>query len=255
MERDSTKRFGNRVEYYIKYRPGYPEQVLEFLQQNLNLKPVAVIADIGSGTGISSELFLKAGHTVYGVEPNAEMRKAAETHLSGYSNFKSTDGKAEATGLPACSMDWIVAGQAFHWFDRELSKKEFIRIQKPSGWVLLLWNDRRQDTSFANSYESLLKTYAIDYHEIDHRLITPDVLAGFFTGNQFGFKMFDNVQVFDFESLKGRVLSCSYMPMPNQPGFDEMIQALSDLFGRFQENGTVRMAYNTLVYYGKVGED
>jgi SAM-dependent methyltransferase len=255
MERDATERFGGRVEYYIKYRPGYPEEVLQFLQQELKLEPGAVIADIGSGTGISSELFLKTRHKVFGVEPNAEMRKAAETHLSRYPNFISIDGKAEVTGLPECSIDLIIAGQAFHWFDRELSKKEFIRILKPSGWVVLLWNDRRQDTSFENSYENVLKTYAIDYHVIDHRLITPETLARFFNSNQCGFKMFDNVQIFDFESLQGRVMSCSYMPMPHQPGFAEMIRALAELFDRFQENGAVTMGYNTLVYYGKVGEE
>ena len=252
MERDATKRFGRRVEYYIKYRPGYPVEAISYLRQELKLDPASVIADIGSGTGILSELFLKAGYTVYGVEPNPEMRRAAELQLSTDSNFISVDGKAEATGLAERSVDLIVAGQAFHWFDREQTRKEFIRIQKPSATVALLWNDRRQDTSFANAYENLLKTHAVDYDAVDHRLITPQALSEFFGGSHFRFRMFENTQIFDFDSLQGRVLSCSYMPMQDEPGFNTMIKALSQLFERFQEDGRVTMGYNTLLYYGRL---
>jgi len=256
MEKDATKRFGKRVEYYIKYRPGYPLELLHFLQRELKLEPDSVVADIGSGTGISSELFLRAGYTVYGIEPNAEMRRAAELQLSAsYSNFMSVDGKAEATGLPEHAIDLIVAGQAFHWFDRQLTRKEILRIQKPSASVALIWNDRRQDTSFANRYENLLRIYAVDYDVVDHRLITPEALTEFFGGSHFGFRMFENIQRFDFISLQGRVLSCSYMPMQQEPGFEEMIKDLSELFDTFQENGTVTMAYNTIVYYGKLAQD
>lgn len=252
MERDATKRFSNRVEHYSKHRPGYPGQVLELLKAELKLQPDSVVADIGSGTGILSELFLRYGCTVFGVEPNPEMRRAAEINLSGYGNFRSVPGKAEATGLPDQSIEFIVAGQAFHWFDRETSKTEFVRIQKPSAWTVLLWNDRRQDTSFSNAYENLLKTHAIDYDVIDHRLITQEALASFYGHSRYRLKMFDNVQVFDWEGLSGRVLSCSYMPMPDQPGFEEMMKALETLFKRYQEKGRVTMGYNTLVYYGRI---
>jgi ubiquinone/menaquinone biosynthesis C-methylase UbiE len=211
-----------------------------------------VIADIGSGTGILSELFLSAGYHVYGVEPNREMRHAAEQDLSPYPNFISMPGQAEATGLPDHSIDLIVAGQAFHWFDRALSRKEFLRILKPPGWVVLLWNDRRQDTSFSNAYEKFLKTYAIDYDVVDHRQITPNVLKQFYNHDKLSLKLFDHVQVFDLEGLKGRVLSCSYMPPAGHPNFDEMIRALTSLFERFHQNGTITMGYNTLVYYGKM---
>ncbi|MCI0413927.1 class I SAM-dependent methyltransferase [bacterium] len=245
------KRFSSRVEHYIKHRPRYPQYALEFLQWELNLQSSSVIADIGSGSGISSELFLAAGNKVFGIEPNAEMRQAAEKYLSAYPDFHSMDGKAEETGLPDHSVDFIVAGQAFHWFDRQACKLEFLRILRSRGWVVLLWNDRRQDTSFANAYENFLKTYAIDYDVVDHRNITKEALKEFFGGKSFHFKMFDNEQVFDFEGLKGRVLSCSYMPMEGHTNFQDMIDALKILFQRFQQNGTIRMGYNTLMYYGR----
>jgi SAM-dependent methyltransferase len=249
---DSTKRFSKRVESYIKYRPKYPPEVLEFLKTELGFTISSVIADIGSGTGISCEMFLNNGNSVFGIEPNAEMREAAEKGLRSFSNFVSIDGKAEATTLQNHSIDFVVAGQAFHWFDREQSRKEFLRILKPNGWVVLLWNDRKQDTSFSNAYENLLKTFAIDYEVVDHRLLTEDAFRQFFGGSHYGVKMFDNEQIFDLEGLKGRVLSCSYMPMPDHPHFDEMMAALEKLFERFQQNDAVTMNYQTLMYYGRL---
>jgi SAM-dependent methyltransferase len=247
---DATSRFGNRVEQYIRYRPGYPKAVLEFLQNELKLVPSSVVADVGSGTGISSELFLQNGNTVYGVEPNQEMRKAAESLLVRYSNFHSIDGRAEATGLQDHCVDFIVAGQAFHWFDRGLCRMEWSRILRKGGMVLLLWNDRKQETPFAEAYETLLRKYAIDYETVDHRHITPDVLKGFFGTAGFGVRMFYNEQVFDLEGLHGRVLSCSYMPPRGHPSFEPMIQSLTALFQQFEKNGTITMEYNTLLYYG-----
>ena len=248
---DSTKRFGGRVSYYTKYRPRYPGDVFEFMRSDLGLNANSTIADVGSGTGLSAEPFLKMGCKVFCVEPNSEMRTAAETVLSIYSKFVSVDGTAEQTGLSERSVDFVVAGQAFHWFDRVAARTEFRRILKPRGWIVLLWNDRRQDTSFANAYENLLKMHSVDYEVVDHRRITNDMLAEFFGNHDFGFRMFSNRQVLDLESLKGRVMSCSYMPELDSPGFEKMTKALSDLFQRFQENGTVTMEYNTLLYYGK----
>ena len=250
--KDATSRFGNRVEQYIRYRPGYPQAVLDFLKRDLKLSPSHVIADIGSGTGISSELFLRNGNLVYGVEPNEQMRHAAENLLAKYANFSSVDGKAESTGLLDDSIHFIIAGQAFHWFNRDLCHTEWRRVLHPEGWVILLWNDRKQDTSFANAYEKLLRRYAVDYDVVDHRQITPEVLKGFFQKEDFGICIFDNEQVFDLEGLQGRVLSCSYMPPPGHPSFQPMIEALTALFKQFEQNGTITMGYNTLLYYGRL---
>ena len=247
---DSTKRFGSRVSYYTKFRPRYPEAVYDFMRSQLGLNANSTIADVGSGTGISAEPFLKMGCKVFCIEPNAEMRTAAETALSVYPNFASINGRAEETGLSKQSIDFVVAGQAFHWFDPVAARTEFLRILKPGGWIVLLWNDRRPGSSFANAYENLLKMHAVDYDVVDHRRITNDMIAEFFGTRDFGFRMFDNRQILDLESLKGRVMSCSYMPEPDSPGFDKMTTALSDLFQRFQENGTITMEYNTLLYYG-----
>ena len=111
MKSNSTTRFSDRVAYYIKYRPGYPAKVITLLNREIGLSPATVIADIGSGTGISSELFLKNGNRVFGVEPNQPMREAAESRLAGYDAFISINGTAEATTLPDASVDLVTAGQ------------------------------------------------------------------------------------------------------------------------------------------------
>ena len=179
---DPTRRFSSRVDNYIKYRPGYPSAVIDTLASECGLTEQLIVADVGSGTGILSELFLKHGNPVFGVEPNREMREAGERRLKQYPNFTSVNGTAEATTLPDRSMDFITAGQAFHWFDRIQTRKEFTRILKGGGWVALIWNDRHIDTSpFLCAYEELLHRYGTDCEALTHRNVDAAAIAAFFT--------------------------------------------------------------------------
>jgi len=249
---DPTTRFSTRVADYIRYRPGYPAGLLEILKAEAGLSPQCMVADIGSGTGISTELLLRSGATVYAVEPNAEMRHAAEQMLGDKPNFRSVDGRAEATGLPDAGIDLITAGQAFHWFDREEARREFARILRPNGWVALFWNTRRTDASgFLRGYEELLREYATDYAQVDHRHVDTQAIAVFFRG-PFETRALANEQVFDFEGLKGRLLSSSYAPAAGHPGHLPMIDALRLLYDRHAEDGSVRFAYDVEVYFGRL---
>ena len=142
---DAKERFSSRVADYVRYRPGYPSALLELLRTECGLRPGHVIADIGSGTGFLSELFLKNGNRVYGVEPNKDMRQAGEEYLASYDGFSSIEGSAEATTLDDASVDFITAGQSFHWFAPDAARREFVRILKPGGWMVIAWNDRRMD--------------------------------------------------------------------------------------------------------------
>jgi SAM-dependent methyltransferase len=250
---DSTTRFSNRVENYVRFRPTYPAGVLQILREETSLTCASVIADVGSGTGISTELFLRNGNQVFGIEPNAEMRQAAEAMLARYSNFRSIAAKAEATTLATASVDYIVAGQAFHWFDRELTKKEFARILRPAGWVVLLWNTRRTDsTQFLRDYESLLQKYGTDYRDIQHNQIDSELLRTFFANGQFTSRRLFNEQRFDFEGLKGRLLSSSYAPTEDHPNFQPMALELKQAFQTHNEDGQVSFEYDTEIYFGHV---
>lgn len=254
-ERTPTKRFSARAKYYNKYRPGYPEEIGELLRTECGLESSSVIADIGSGTGILSEMFLKSGNVVYSVEPNKEMREVAEELLSEYDNFRSVAGSAESTSLEDRSADIITVGHAFHWFDINKSRLEFSRILKPGGWVVLIWNDRRTDTTpFLRAYEDLLLNFGMDYKEVNPSNFDYRVLNPFFGRNRFQIKFFQNFQVLDFEGLKGRLLSSSYVPMEGHSNYETMMDQLQHIFLEFQKDGKVIFEYDTKLYWGRLEE-
>lgn len=245
------QRFSDRVENYVRYRPGYPQEILTMLQREIGLTSHAIIADIGSGTGISAELFLRFGCEVHAVEPNREMREAAERLLSRHPGFHSVNGGAQATTLPDQSVDLIVAAQAFHWFNTPETRAEFNRILKPGGHVVLIWNERKLDaTPFLRAYEQLLLTCATDYTQVRHENIDEGALRSFFIGSH-DTHTFPNEQRFDFEGLKGRLLSSSYAPSEGQPRHDEMIAELRRIFDAHQVSGQVCFEYDTRVHVGR----
>jgi SAM-dependent methyltransferase len=253
MEFNSTTRFSSRVDNYVRHRPGYPPQIIDFLRRECGLKKESLIADIGSGTGKLTELFLENGNLVFGIEPNREMRLAGERLLEKHPHFRSVDGTAEATTLPDRIMDFITVGQAFHWFDLEPCRVEFSRILKSGGWVVIIWNDRSVDsTTFLAAYEQLLREFSTDYERVNHRRLNDgDVVCNFF-GNQARLKNFPSAQQFDFEGLKGRLLSSSYAPEAGHAMHDEMIAALKRIFDVHQNAGQVVFEYETHVYYGQL---
>ena len=251
MEKDPTKRFSDRVDLYVKYRPHYPTAVLACLQAECGLSETAVIADIGSGTGILTKLFLDNGNRVYGVEPNDEMREAAESYLADYAKFVSVNGRSEATTLPDHSVDFITAGQAFHWFQWQETKAEFKRILKPDGIVSLVWNERQYgDNSFESAYDALMRELVGEYNKVVHTS-RQDALDSFFNG-RYQLRTFPHQQIFDFESLQGRFLSSSYAPLPNDANYETVMAALKGLFDRYAENGRVTFHYNTRLYYDTI---
>ena len=251
MSQNSLHRFSDRVDNYIRYRPHYPGEAYAFLETELLLKPGHVVADIGSGTGISAQPLLQQGYTVIGIEPNTDMRLAAENLLKDFPNFKSVEATAETTQLEDQSVDLILAGQAFHWFDRERCKPEFKRILKPGGQVVLMWNDRRTDsTDFLKVYEDFLQMFGTDYKEINHKNTQDKQIFEAFFGAGYKQKSFYNYQEVDFAGLKGRVLSSSYMPNEDHADYNHMIYCLKKIFTRYQQNGLVKLDYDTQLYYG-----
>ncbi|MDQ4123809.1 MAG: class I SAM-dependent methyltransferase [Acidobacteriota bacterium] len=246
-----TERFSYQVENYVRYRPSYPPQVIELMRREMNLSEKSTVADVGSGTGIFTKLLLETGCTVIGVEPNEAMRRAGEEFLKEFSNFKSVDGTSENTDLPDKSVDLIAAAQAFHWFDREKAKAEFQRIIKPGGYVALIWNDRQlASTAFLREYEKFLLEYGTDYKEVRHDAVSTDKIRTLFN-EDFHETAFPNVQRVDFDGLKGRLLSASYIPRAGHPRFEEMLSNLADIFARHQQAGAVEILYDTKVFYGK----
>ncbi|WP_184550612.1 class I SAM-dependent methyltransferase [Mucilaginibacter sp. FT3.2] len=252
MTDNSTTRFSNRVNDYVKYRPSYPPQIVSFLQTSYALSTDKLVADVGAGTGISTALFLDAGYKVIAIEPNLQMREKSVELLGNYPGFKAMNGTAENTGLETGSIDTIIAGQAFHWFDREKSRTEFKRILKPGGLVALIWNERKTSSAFEAEYDQLIIAHASDYVKVDHRNIDEASIGAFFNPEPFKLEVFQNKQVFDFDGLAGRLLSSSYMPAKNEDGYEPMINDLRILFDKYQHGGLININYDTKVYVGKL---
>lgn len=251
---NATSRFSDRVENYVRYRPGYPADTLLALQTDCGLLPNHAIADIASGTGIWTCILLEHGNPVFGVEPNAEMRQAGERLLAAFPKFTSIAGTAEATTLPDASVDFVTAAQAAHWFDRKRARQEFARILNPGGWLILLWNERIVDsTPFLRDYEQLLLTYATDYADVRHERTTESV-SEFFDPTPFRERTFPMEQQVDYTGLEGRLLSSSYAPGPGHPKHAPMLQELRRIFDAHSVAGRVPFDYKTRMYFGRLRE-
>jgi ubiquinone/menaquinone biosynthesis C-methylase UbiE len=250
---NATSRFSSRVDDYVRYRPGYPREVLALLTTECGLTPASVVADVASGTGIFTRLLLENGTKVFAVEPNREMRAAGEQLLQAYGRqFISVAGRAEATTLPAESVDMITAAQAAHWFDRNKARREFVRILKPGGWLVLLWNERKTDrTPFLRDYERLLVAYGTDYQEVRHERTTAEI-ADFFAPLPFQVRSLETSQECDYTALEGRLLSSSYTPLPGEANYEPMLRELRGMFEAHQINQRVVLEYDTRVFYGQL---
>jgi SAM-dependent methyltransferase len=256
---DPTGRFSGRVDDYVKTRPSYPHGVLDVLRERCGLSATSVVCDLGAGTGIFTKLLLESGARVHAVEPNAEMRAAAERMLEESPGFRSVEGRAEATALPDASVDIVTAAQAFHWFDVAATQREMRRILRPRATsathddVALVWNDRDLEaTPFLRAYEALLVHRFPKYRELQGKadsIAKFDALlgAGGWTRHTIA-----NEQRLDRDGLVSRLLSSSYAPRPGEPTHDETMTELRAIFDRHATNGLVSMLYTTVVIVGRV---
>lgn len=249
-----TERFSARAENYFKFRPGYPQSIVAVLRDECGLATNSVVADIGSGTGLLTKLFLENGNQVRGVEPNAKMRRAGERSLLSYRAFHSIAGRAEDTTLPPESVDFIVVGQAFHWFDPVDARAEFARIVKPGGWVVLVWNQLDMDALFVQGYMGLLSRYALGEPTIDHRERDSTASVRFFGESSYRAKMFAQAEELNYEVLQGRLLSLSFMPQLGHPSLDRMLAQLRTLFLTHANDGLVTYSRITTMFYGQLGK-
>jgi ubiquinone/menaquinone biosynthesis C-methylase UbiE len=245
-----TERFSNRVENYAKYRPRYPEAALQFIRGIA--PPPAVVADIGSGTGIFTKQLLNAGFEVHAVEPNDAMRGEAERSLKAEPLFHSVKGTAESTSLPDHFADLITSAQAFHWFDRAKAKPEFRRILRTGRWAALIWNERQADASTLGwKYDELLRREAPEYNEVDHRNMRSENIRAFFEPGEVTVKRFSYAQELGREAFLGRLLSSSYVPLMGEPGHQDIVAAAERLFDENAVEGAISLEYETVLFLGR----
>jgi SAM-dependent methyltransferase len=256
MTQSPTARFSDRVENYVRYRPGYPPEVLELLRVECGLRPSHTVADIASGTGAFTRLLLENGNSVFAVEPNTAMREMGIRQLESLDSFQSNDrlvsvaGTAEETTLRSASVDFVAAAQAAHWFDLPRAHAEFVHILRPGGWCVLIWNERETTTTpFLRDYEQLLLTYGTDYKDVRHERTTA-MIHEFFAPALSEERVFSLCQQFDYEGLAGRLWSSSYAPVEGDPSYAPMMQELQRIFRAHAKDDTVAFEYKTRVFYG-----
>ncbi len=253
---DSVRRFDGRVENYDRFRPGYPDEIVARLQREAGLPAAGRIADLGAGTGKLAEVFLRAGYAVVGVEPNDAMRAAAAASLGGRPGFSLVAGTAEAVPLPDGSVDAVVAGQAFHWFEPRAARRECRRILAPGGGVVaLIWNDRCTSGSpLLADYEELLRRHSPEYAALQRGAPDEAALAAFFAPCAMAELHCGNRQELSWEGLLGRVLSASYVPLSG-PAHDALVAGLRASFERNARDGRVTLPYDTRLFVGRLDAD
>jgi len=245
---DPVGRFSSRAENYARYRPGYPAGVLATLSGECGLSPLSRVADVGSGTGSLSRLFIRDGIPVHAVEPNREMREICERLLGKHPGFRSVAGTAEATTLQDASVDFVVAGQSFHWFEPRAARREFMRILAPGGRVMLVWNQFSAGPgTFTRAYQAFLAQYR---NHSGGKARDAAMAARLFRSGECRSRSFDNPQRLDYEGILGRTMSLSFIPEPSDGRHHAMRTELDRLFAAHARGGVVDLSYEATMYYG-----
>jgi len=249
--KNNVASFTGRVEDFAKFRPGYPEQIISLLESKIDFSQAKDVADVGCGTGRLSRLFLNNGNLVFGVEPNDEMRLMSEKLLSKFINFISVEGSAEKTMMATNSVDVVTVGQAFHWFDLKKTKKEFKRILRKDGHVVIAWNERKNNSQVMKAVNRILQSLNQEHEEAEKNLVDKSLLDTFFAVDKVGSGTFPNYQMLDLAGLKGRIRSISYVPETG-PENKKIMDQIKDVFEKYNNGGMVKIEYTTRVYYGKL---
>jgi len=249
---DARSLFNGKASIYSRYRPDYPKDLLKMLEKETGFNRNWIVADIGSGTGIMSRLFLENGNHVYCIEPNDDMRSESIKLTSSFLKCKVLKGTAENTGLDTDSIDIIVAGQSFHWFDPVAAKKEMTRVLKPGGFAALIWNNRSErENSLSKEYDYICSKYSHNYQGTGNSRIESDTFITFFHN---GFKKFEtpNYQKLNLDGILGRYFSTSYALQPQDPEYGDAVESLKKLFRKFEKNGYATMEYETQIFLGQL---
>ena len=248
-----TERFSGRVQAYLAYRPRFPRGIVPFLREHGALPEDAVVADVGAGTGMLAEIFLEAGHRVLAVEPNGEMLEACRVLAAHEPALEVVEGSAEATALPDTSVDLIVVGRAMHWFDWPRAHREFQRILRPDGWVLVATNGHRDSgTAVSNRLSEILRKWRTDSAEADTRQDFNDRLREFLDTSNWQRTTLHHSMTVDFATLLGYAESLSAIPRPGERGYEGMVAELRAVFEEYQRDGMLVTPLSCQLFLGRL---
>ncbi|MEL3971072.1 class I SAM-dependent methyltransferase [Rossellomorea oryzaecorticis] len=244
--------FDNKTKEYAIGRPSYPAEILKVMIE-LGVNNQSTIADIGAGTGILTHMLGSMECNVLAIEPNEHMLEECRKHCNELNNIQFIKAPAEKTSLKENSVDIITIAQAFHWFDKELCKKEFQRILKENGHVVILWNEMQNNSQFAKEYTTLLNKYKVKTTAAISNFDPDEEKLNFF-GQDYTKVYYDNWQTVTEEGFTGGALSLSYTPSKLDNTYDEFVEELHQLFSEYQQNDKVTFHYKTEVCICKFSE-
>lgn len=247
---NNTIKFNGKADTYAIARPTYPAEFIDYLYNKTGFSDESIIADIGAGTGILTKLLLERGSSVFAVEPNNDMRSKAGMLIKDYDKLIIVDGTAEDTTLGDNSMDFITVAQAFHWFDVDMFKKECKRIIKKNGIVVLVWNNRVEESPIVKDSAEIFKKYCANFNGFSGSRISKNDNINRFFDNKNDVVEFENDLKFDCDGFINRSLSSSYSLSKDDKMFDRYLAELKDLFYKYADNGILTMPNKTTAYIG-----
>ncbi len=244
----NERKFTGKAELYEKFRPSYPDALIDFLYEKV---PCESVADIGAGTGKFTRCLLHKPWKVTAVEPNPDMRGK----LSEIYGITVVNSPAENTGLPEKSFGLVTAAQAFHWFDEGAFKAECQRILNDNGKVAVVWNSFVQEDLAARQKE-LCRKYSSDpqYTKTGHAGTRSAIAGDKFLGGYFReleIAEFKGTRTFDRESFIGETLSRSHAPLKGEPNYKPFLEELNAAFSEFESGGKAVVNCVTKCYLGR----
>ena len=250
---NNPDKFTNKVNDYVKFRPSYPKEFIDYLHITLGMSGESVVADVGAGTGILTKLISPISGTVFAVEPNKNMRTACIEYCEGLGNITCVDGSAENTKLKDNCLDFITVAQAFHWFDADKTKMEFKRILKPTGKVILVWNSRVPENEMHMENDEICRRLCPEFKGFSGSSKAEDErYISFFENSECERTIFKNDRVLTLDQFIGGSLSASYSPNVDDLQYDDFVGSLKNLFHKYSVNGKLLVPNNTRSYAGLI---
>jgi SAM-dependent methyltransferase len=139
---------------YDRGRPAYAEQAVDFALEPVRDRPGLRALDLGAGTGKLTRQLLDRGLDTVAVEPSDAMRKVLAHRCREAAVLA---GSAEQLPLPDAAVDLVVAGQAFHWFDRGRAVPEIARVLRPGGLLALFYNARQDAVRWVAALSEIIR--------------------------------------------------------------------------------------------------
>lgn len=245
----NEEKFTGKADVYEKFRPGYPDALIDYLYDKAKCDKVA---DIGAGTGKFTRCLLRKPWSVTAVEPNDDMRG----FLSRLGRVSVVNAAAENTGLPFHAFGLVTAAQAFHWFDADNFKIECRRILTDNGCLAVIWNSfieeglaarQREICRKYSTDEKFARTGHVGKHEDSEEYFRCEYFSRCEKTEFFGERMFDR------DSFIGETLSRSHAPQKDNADFDPFLNELNSAFDEFSSGGKAAVKCRTVCFLGNFG--